>query len=796
MKKAVCWLIMLALAFTAMIFPASGEAEAARKKLWTVMVYMCGSDLEEGASASRDIMEMLASGFESKEMNVLVMTGGAPKWFIPDIPADEECVWELDPESFYAGANALSEMNAENLLPVIRASMRQAAGEEAASMGAPQTLGAFLRLGYDAYPAERYALILWDHGNGPNQGVCTDQNFDGDMLSLEELGQSLKESPFAEEKLEWIGFDACLMGSVEIAARMAPFARYMVASEETEPGDGWNYDFLQEMKHCRSGAEAGREVVRHFTAHYQKNEAEGKQFRATLACVDLAAMAEVAAASEPLFAELKEALDENSYIQFMQTREAGTFFGHADNAKRSRDYDLIDLGSYVSGLTAGSEDKREALCSAVDRAVVYSESTVAGATGLSIYYPYFNIRMYSYLQESYADISLSEAYNGFIQKSSGLQQKASRMDWAGLGTRALSGQKDMRSLFSLQLKAEQKAMLAEARLQVLQETEGGYALVCDVPEVQETGETLHAEYVHRALFVTDESGKALSAALPFMALGDGQYSVETTLVSHDQAGQEVKRKKALLRMRLADEEGNMTVTEVRGWDEKQGSFTARYSLNAEDFDIWEFRRETREPAAYAGGTLFSWDEWPAAGETTVECHPREGQKLMILHEQIDRKELYAAFALRDYQNNHLLSALTAMAGEAVLRSGETVLRYDDLGTAVLSNPLFSMRDNGTETSATLTMDVRNISGQEACFLMKNVRINGCETNLTASLFGFGANDGLDEGETQRLILPVGTEVLAQFDGITSITFDLIAADPVTAEERTWLTVEMELTVDR
>lgn len=43
------------------------------------------------------------------------------------------------------------------------------------------------------------------------------------------------------DKFAFIGFDACLMATVETANMLVPHADYMFASEETEPGYGWDY---------------------------------------------------------------------------------------------------------------------------------------------------------------------------------------------------------------------------------------------------------------------------------------------------------------------------------------------------------------------------------------------------------------------------------------------------------------------------------------------------------------------------------------------------------------------------
>ena len=86
-------------------------------------------------------------------------------------------------------------------------------------------------------------LLLWDHGGGSVGGVCFDEVYYNDSLDLNELGEGLS---MAEEPFELIGFDACLMATLETAETASPYAKYMVASEEIVPGRGWSYDALAE----------------------------------------------------------------------------------------------------------------------------------------------------------------------------------------------------------------------------------------------------------------------------------------------------------------------------------------------------------------------------------------------------------------------------------------------------------------------------------------------------------------------------------------------------------------------
>ena len=101
----------------------------------------------------------------------------------------------------------------------------------------------FLDFSYNNYPSDNYSLIFWNHGGGPIYGYGVDEQYN-DVLYLHELKWAMKNSPFKTKKLSFVGFDACLMATLETAQVFAPYANYFVASEEIEPGAGWNYGFL------------------------------------------------------------------------------------------------------------------------------------------------------------------------------------------------------------------------------------------------------------------------------------------------------------------------------------------------------------------------------------------------------------------------------------------------------------------------------------------------------------------------------------------------------------------------
>ena len=123
------------------------------------------------------------------------------------------------------------------------------------NMSDPNTLVDFVTWAVKEFPADKYALILSDHGMGwpggwsdPAPGGTGDPSIPlasrlGDELYLMELDEALAEirAQTGLDQFELIGMDACLMGHLEVFDALAPHARYAVASQETEPALGWAY---------------------------------------------------------------------------------------------------------------------------------------------------------------------------------------------------------------------------------------------------------------------------------------------------------------------------------------------------------------------------------------------------------------------------------------------------------------------------------------------------------------------------------------------------------------------------
>lgn len=365
--------------------PASAEGAESPAEIpmgaedtWTIFLYACGTDLEsKWGMTSFNIEQVLETDFPDN-VKVIMQTGGTKVWGDPTEPeeaaplSDERPTAVIDP-SVLQRYEITDELTLVDEQPL-------------ASMGSGRTLYDFLSWGVENYPAEKMGVILWDHG-GAIMGVCMDELFSdeamgNDILRLYEIDDALaRVSQEMTDRFEFVGFDACLMGSVETASLLMPYARYMYASEETEPGFGWDYTtLLSELAEDASidGAALGIALC---DGYFAFNRAIGLEEDCTLSVIDLDKMD-----------GMLSALDDFSEVLLTSFHEPSYFAGLTRGVSRAEHYLypwMVDLGDMAEKLHHLAPAEAEAVLSALEEAVVHSVSGPARAyaNGLAIFYP-------------------------------------------------------------------------------------------------------------------------------------------------------------------------------------------------------------------------------------------------------------------------------------------------------------------------------------------------------------------------------------------------------------------------
>ena len=369
----------------------------------TILLYMCGTDLEsQNGMGTADLKEMLNANL-SEKVNLIVYTGGCRKWRNNVISS---------------GANQIYQIKNGSLT-------RLKENMGTASMTNPSTLAEFIRFGAEHFPANRMCLIFWDHGGGSVSGYGYDERYgSGQSMTLAGINEALKNGGV---KFDFVGFDACLMATVENGLMLGQYADYMIASEETEPGVGWYYtNWLNKLSANTSmnTVELGKIITDDFV------EVCNKQCRGqatTLSVVDLAELA----ATVP--EELKTfSVDTNELIQNNEYKKVSSARSRTREFAASTKIDQIDLVHFAKNM--GTSEGKE-LADALLGAVKYNRTGggISNAYGLSIYFPYKKAGKVNQMVSTYKAIGMDDEYTRCIQEFASLEVSGQLSAGADIG---------------------------------------------------------------------------------------------------------------------------------------------------------------------------------------------------------------------------------------------------------------------------------------------------------------------------------------------------------------------------
>lgn len=600
-------------------------AQAAERKL-TLMIYMCGSNLESSyGSASADIQEMLAAAPGLDGASVLIMTGGSTSWSTGYDPSQIQ----------------ISEVGQRG--------MRVVWHSNAMNMGEPDTLTSLLTFGAEKYPAEEYALIIWNHGGGPLEGVCWDELFSMDKLSLAELTGAISAAQLPEN-LSWIGFDACLMSSIEVAAALSPYADYMIASQETEPAFGWNYAFLNGLGADASSAETGRRIVdAYFDVHGEMQDV------LTLACLDLSKAADVQAAIANCFSSSGE-MNHALYNALSGARMNTAGFGKGLKSFDDAGYDLVDLADLADRLSPLLPDTAS-LQSALDGFVCYNRANIEGANGVSIYHPYTNKdKFLSQWQSSYAALDFSDEYSTYISQFGAWLTGASLADWSGLIPQSHGFNSDGHEELTLQLSESQASEFASAQLIILKQfalSSNTYSLVGMAPTSMDGNGLLTSTAHWYNLYVQDGAGE-YGGPMSYMLSPDGTRMICLADMINYSNGASLDTLPVLYYLEPPTGSEDVSIAQIRVYDEATETYTNRISLNAADYDTMFFMDTQRiMPESDGVSELPDFYAWTPDADafSAFSIDPALGWRFLWRDALITDDDLIALFCITDTQQN-------------------------------------------------------------------------------------------------------------------------------------------------
>lgn len=369
MKRLLAILLAVTLLFSVTGCSEVLELPEGEAKSWAIYWYLCGSDLEtNGGFATMDLQEMLAVELP-ENVKVVIQTGGSAVWQNNVMDSAKLQRFLYDSE----GLKLVDE-------------------QPSASMGDADTLAEFLSFAKENYPADKTVVTFWNHGGGSVSGAAFDELYGNDSLSLSEMQQaftSVWEPDGKNPPLELVGFDTCLMATVDVANTFYGLSHYLVGSEEVEPGNGWYYSgwlgALAEDPRM-SGEELGVAIC---DSYYAGCKAVGTHERVTLSLTDLTRLGSLMKAYEAFGAEALAAACEDPSFFSAFARAAFQSENYGGNTREQGYTNMVDLG-HLARLTADTLQTADPVLDALEDCVVYRVNGRyrAEATGLSCYYSY------------------------------------------------------------------------------------------------------------------------------------------------------------------------------------------------------------------------------------------------------------------------------------------------------------------------------------------------------------------------------------------------------------------------
>lgn len=337
---------------------------------WAVYWYLCGSDLESNyGAATNDLAEMMEVKLP-ENVKIVIQTGGSSVWHNDMVSADKLQRYVYDKN----GLNLVEELPSAN-------------------MGQAQTLKDFLAFAKKNYPAKRTAVTLWNHGGGSVTGAAFDELYGMDSLSLVEMHQAFSEV-FGENQqnqpVDIIGFDTCLMATVDVAYTFSDIGKYLVASQEVEPGNGWYYTgwlgAIAENPQIESLALA-KTIC---DTYVEGCQAVNTQDNITLSVTNLSKMGNLIAAYDDFGKEALASAVENPAFFAHFSKVANSVENYGGNTREQGFTNMADLGHLASKSAKLLPETSKTVLSALEDCVEYKVNGKyrPDSAGLSCYYSY------------------------------------------------------------------------------------------------------------------------------------------------------------------------------------------------------------------------------------------------------------------------------------------------------------------------------------------------------------------------------------------------------------------------
>lgn len=371
----------------------------------TIMLYLNGCSLEtDGGAATMDLKEILKAGY-SDQVNVVVETISTCQWQRYHIASDRTQRYAVTEDGLSLVCDNLGQQDVTD----------------------PAALTEFIRWTKYNYPADRYVIVLWNHGGGPVEGFGYNEwGRASDALTIAEMQTAFED---AGVYFDIIGFDACIMSSLEICYGLYDYCDYMILSEDFESSLGWYYtDFLTNLYEnpTMDTVSLGTMIVDDMVS---KNESSKMGAESTLALIDMRFVPELFKEWQEFAYANEEDLRTLNYSKEIKRTNRAMDSSDSDKSVAEMDeYYITDIMAVASSIDS-SESK--SLIAALNKTICYYNSTYSdrGLTGMYVIIPYKSKSFYKKLKNSFLSIGIDRRYITWLNRFVDLENSVDFYDY-------------------------------------------------------------------------------------------------------------------------------------------------------------------------------------------------------------------------------------------------------------------------------------------------------------------------------------------------------------------------------
>lgn len=448
------------------------------------------------------------------------------------------------------------------------------------------------------------------------------------------------------------------MSCIETGYMLKDHANYMIASQETIPGYGWDYHFLKDVNGIIDGKSLANAIIDHYVDFYEDiSEEQNVYLDTTLSCLNLNKIDNVEKKMNVLFKDIdtslkNENVERRLFASLSTSRNDVKAFGKSSNYS----YDLIDLVALTKEFENDYPQEAEELKKSLEEMIVYEDGNVENASGVSIYYPYENMKNVSQYLKEYQQFGFANEYYKYLLNFSSIVVEGNKKESQALeNAKLLTEKSEKAQRLSLELSQNEAKKYAGSKYCILQKVED--MKDCYMPIYWDTdltlnGTTLTANYNNKVLTIVSEDEQYVTTLWELDSNDKYiRYQVPSVMFSYGEEISDFKIIRAYFILHVDRQTLDVKLAGVVPADDLDNHLAAKNYIDINDYQEIQFLSSIMKVQFDKNGHPKSIRDWKSTG-TLQGVSVTTKEKFEFKFMDISKGDFYATVMIKDIYGNY------------------------------------------------------------------------------------------------------------------------------------------------